>query len=88
MDNDKVFTAYALTLIAGVAAVLAFVVTSGIAVLPSPTMYLEHLVLGIMTRAAYKGFGGFDWSDWSLGGTRAASAAAATEPTRIAGTAG
>ena len=79
MDNDKTFAAYALILIAGVASVITSSVLAGFATLPTPTVFLEHVALGLMMRASYKTIGGFDWADWSFGSERADAATAASD---------
>ena len=61
MDNDRIFTIYALTLIGGVASVITASVLSGVATLPSAGVFLEHVAMSIAFRGAYKSFGGFEW---------------------------
>ena len=61
MDNDRIFAAYALILVAGVASVITASVVSGIATLPSAGVFLEHLALSFGFRGAYKSLDGFDW---------------------------
>ena len=61
MDNDKLFTIYALTLIAAVTSVITASVMSGIATLPTTGVFLEHVALSFGFRAAYKSLDGFDW---------------------------
>lgn len=61
MDNDRIFAAYALLLVAGVASVVTASVTAGIAALPSAGVFLEHVALSFGFRAAYKSLDGFDW---------------------------
>ena len=68
MDNDKVFVAYALILISGIASVLTASVMAGIASLPSFMVFAEHVVMSLLIRAAYKSFNRFDWSDWNVFG--------------------
>jgi hypothetical protein len=58
MQNDKVFIAYAIALIAGVGTLLAHVITSGASHTPTPAYLLEHVSLGLMVRAYYKSFDG------------------------------
>jgi hypothetical protein len=65
MHNDKLFTAYALVLIAGVASVLTASVVAGVAALPTPLGFVEHLAMSLLFRAAYKSIGGFDWPIWA-----------------------
>jgi hypothetical protein len=64
VDNDKVFAAWALTLVASVACVLTASVVSGIAALPAPLVFAEHLLMAFTVRAAYKSFGGVTWPLW------------------------
>ena len=78
MDTNKAFAVYALTLIAGVGSVLAASVLAGITTAPSPAVFMEHVALGLMMRAAYKSIGGWDWADWSLTSEPAGEAIAAT----------
>ena len=61
MDNDRVFAAYSLILIAGVASVITASVLAGVATLPTVGVFLEHILLSLLFRAAYKSIGGFDW---------------------------
>jgi len=61
MDNDKVFTVYALTLIAGVLSVISASVMAGVATLPTPLNFVEHLALSFGFRAAYKSLAGPGW---------------------------
>ena len=61
MDNDRIFTIYALTLIAGVASVITASVLAGYATLPSVGVFLEHVAMSLAFRGAYKSFGGFEW---------------------------
>ena len=66
MDTNKLFTVYALILLAGIASVLTASVLSGITTLPSPLVFLEHVALGLSIRASYKSFGGWSWADWTF----------------------
>jgi hypothetical protein len=61
VSNDRAFTIYALTLVAIIGSVITASVMTGIAMLPSAGVFLEHLALSAGFRAAYKSFGGFDW---------------------------
>ncbi len=61
MDNDRIFTLYAFTLIAGVASIITASIAAGVASVPSAAGFLEHLAMSLTFRAAYKSFGGFDW---------------------------
>ena len=58
MENDKLFSLYAFTLLAGVASVATASVMAGIAALPSLGVFAEHLVLSLTVRGAYHSFGG------------------------------
>jgi hypothetical protein len=61
VNNDKVFSAYALILVSGVASMITATVMAGVATLPTLAVFLEHLMLSLLFRAAYKSIGGFDW---------------------------
>ena len=61
MGNDRAFHYYALFLVAGVASVITASVMAGLATLPTPLVFAEHLALSLLFRASYKSFGGFDW---------------------------
>lgn len=61
MNNDKIFTIYAVTLVAGVASVISASVIAGVATLPSLGVFVEHLAMSLIFRGAYKSFAGFDW---------------------------
>lgn len=58
MQNDKVFIAYALALVAGIGSVLAFVLTTSASHVPQPWYLVEHVTLGLVIRAYYKSFDG------------------------------
>ena len=73
MGNDKAFAIYALALITAVASVLAAFVIVRPAAVPSAVIFIEHLLLGLGVRAAYKSLHGFDWSDWNFMGERSGS---------------
>ena len=77
MDNDRAFAAYALVLIAGVTSTIATSVMVGFASLPSPVVFFEHVVLGLMVRSSYKFVGGWNWADWTVTGESAAEAVSA-----------
>ncbi len=64
MDNDKLFAAYTLTLIAGAGAMIVFAMSANFAMAPSPLAFIEHLLLGFAIRGAYKAADGFYVSDW------------------------
>jgi hypothetical protein len=64
VDNDKVFAAWALALFASVASVLTATVVTGIATLPSPMVFAEHLAMAFGVRAAYKSFAGVTLPAW------------------------
>jgi hypothetical protein len=61
VNNDKVFAAYAVILVGGIASVLTASVIAGVTTLPTFALFLEHVVLSLLFRAAYKSIGGFDW---------------------------
>ena len=77
MDNDRVFAAYALILIAGVTSTIATSVMVGFASLPSPVVFFEHVLLGLTIRSAYKFVGGWNWADWTVTAESTADAASA-----------
>ncbi len=86
MDNDKLFAVYALTLVAGVFAVLTATILGGITEMPSPVTFAEHIALSLCFRGAYKSVGGFGWEEWNVFGTAAADIDGdATPPTVDAG---
>lgn len=61
MDNDRIFAAYTLTLVAVVASVITASIMAGFATLPTAGVFIEHVAMSLGFRAAYKSFGGFDW---------------------------
>jgi hypothetical protein len=65
-----------LILVAAVGSLLTASVAAGIALAPSPLVFLEHVALGLAIRAAYKSIGGWNWADWSFGAEPAAEAPA------------
>jgi hypothetical protein len=77
LDSDNAFTAYALILTSGVASVLTASVIAGVSTPPSAGVFLEHVLLGLAIRAAYKSMGGWNWAEWGFTGERAAEATAA-----------
>ena len=76
MDTEKRFVAYALVLVAAVASVLTASLFAGVARLPSPLVFLEHVALGLAMRASYKSMGGWNWADWTFTVDRPAADAA------------
>lgn len=58
MENDKLFSLYAFTLLAGVASVATASVMAGFGALPSLGVFAEHLALSLTVRGAYHSFGG------------------------------
>jgi len=78
LDSDNAFAVYALILISGVASVITASVIAGVAIPPSPGVFLEHVLLGLTVRAAYKSMAGWNWADWSFTSETAAEATAAT----------
>jgi hypothetical protein len=79
LDNDKVFAAYALILIAGVTSTIATSVMVGFASLPSPLVFFEHVALGLSMRSAYKFIGGWNWADWTVTGDAPSDAIEASD---------
>jgi hypothetical protein len=61
MTIDKTFAAYALILAAGTACVLTLAVTAGGGSFPPAVYMIEHLILALSIRAAYKSFDGPVW---------------------------
>ena len=76
MNNDKSFWIFAIALISGVATLLAVMVATGIAAIPTPQTFVVELALALGVRASYKSLGGFDRSDWSVLGEGHAEPAA------------
>ena len=58
MDSTKAFTIYALLLISLFASVITASVMAGMATLPTPLGFAEHLGLSLVIRAAYKSLDG------------------------------
>jgi hypothetical protein len=79
LDNDRVFAACALVLIASVATLLSTQVLLGPGTFPSPLAFAEHVALGLSMRAAYKWIGGWNPADWSVVGERTVEAIAVPE---------
>ena len=67
LDNDRAFQIYALTLIGGAVSLVLTLVTLRIAAAPTPLFFAEHVVMGLMIRAAYKSFDGPGWAIPGLG---------------------
>jgi hypothetical protein len=88
MNNDKAFALYAILIFSGVASVLTASVMAGVAALPTPLVFLEHLAMSFGFRAAYKSFEGWDWSEWSLTSDALAAPAAPAAPAEAAAGAG
>lgn len=82
MDNDKIFAAYAVTLVGAIASVITASVMAGFATLPTVGVFLEHIALSVTFRAMYKSFGGFEWAHQALefAGVITAQAAEAASP--------
>jgi len=74
VDNDKVFVAYALILVACIGSLLATMVAGN--PFPQPLSLLAHLGMSLMMRASYKSLGGWDPSEWTLAVGRPRAAAA------------
>ena len=66
MENDKYFSIYAFTILAGLASVLTASMMAGFASMPSPMVFIEHLAMSLTVRAAYKSFG-WNWGPWTFG---------------------
>lgn len=89
MENDKLFAAYALFLVAGIGSVIAALLAVGVANLPDPIGLTEHLSFSLLMRASYKSLAGWDGSEWSLAfGRPAARVAGLARPSIGGGTAG
>jgi hypothetical protein len=58
VENDKLFSLYAFTLLAGVASVATSSIMAGFASLPSLGVFVEHMALSLTVRGAYHSFGG------------------------------
>jgi hypothetical protein len=67
LDNDKAFKIYALILIGGAVSLVLSLITFGIAQAPTAAFFAEHVILGLMIRAAYKSFDGPGWAIPGLG---------------------
>lgn len=66
MNNDKYFSIYCFVMLGGVAAIVTASVQAGYGSLPSPLVFIEHIVMSLVVRAAYKSFG-WDWGLWTFG---------------------
>ncbi len=64
MSNDRAFMIFAMTLVAGVLSVLTASVMAGMASVPTPVMFAEHLFFTVGFRAAYKALDGPGWWGW------------------------
>jgi len=71
VSNDKAFATWALLIIASAGLLLTGLVTAGLTTLPSLGAFLDHAVLALGVRFAYKWVGGFEWADWSVFGDAA-----------------
>ncbi len=58
MDSNKAFTLYALLIISLFASVITASVMAGMAALPTPLGFIEHVGLSLLIRAAYKSLDG------------------------------
>ena len=58
VENDKLFSLYAFTILAGVASVATASIMAGIATMPSFAVFAEHIILSLCVRGAYHSFGG------------------------------
>jgi hypothetical protein len=76
MNNDNVFAIYACTLVAGIGSVITASVLAGLATMPTPLVFAEHLAMSFTFRAAYKSFAGPVW--WPYPSSRVEEAEVAT----------
>ena len=60
-EQDKNFARYAFLLIGGIAVVLTYLVSSGIAGMPDSGFLVKEAALGLGFRAAYKSLDGSNW---------------------------
>jgi hypothetical protein len=90
VENDKLFAAYALVLVAGIGSVIAALLAVGVASPPDPLGLIEHVTFSLLMRASYKSLDGWDWSEWTLKAAhpRARAAAASRRPSIGGGAAG
>ncbi len=88
MLNDKAFTAYALLLIAGTAAVLTFAVVAQGGSFPPVVYMIEHLLMALALRASYKCFDGPAWFPYPSERKDASEEAEVTIPNSAAGALG
>jgi hypothetical protein len=58
MENDKLFAAYAAIIFLGISSVVTFVFVTGVGAIPATAFLLEHVILGLLIRGAYKAFDG------------------------------
>jgi len=85
VENDKLFAAYALILVAGIGSVIAALIAVGVASPPDPLGLAEHLTFSLLMRASYKSLDGWDWSEWTLAFGHARARVAAVARTSIGG---
>jgi hypothetical protein len=64
MSNDKAFTFFAVALVAAVLSVLTASVMAGVASVPTPLSFVEHLFFTVGFRAAYKSLDGPVWAPY------------------------
>jgi len=61
MDNQKAFTIFAISIIAGTATVITAAVTLQGGTFPPVIYVIEHVALSLLLRSAYKSFDGTNW---------------------------
>jgi len=66
MENDKYFSIYAFTILGALAAVITTSLQAGFTTMPSAFVFIEHIAMSLIVRAAYKSFG-WDWGSWTFG---------------------
>lgn len=58
MENNRIFGIYTAVLIGAVLSVITASVMAGVAVLPSFFVFVEHIAMSLLFRAAYKSLDG------------------------------
>ncbi|MGH0033783.1 MAG: hypothetical protein ACQGVK_02005 [Myxococcota bacterium] len=64
MSNDKVFAIATIGLVAAVLSVITASVVAGVASVPGPLVFAEHLFFTVGFRTAYKSLDGPGWPFW------------------------
>lgn len=83
MTHDKMFAAYAGTLMAGTITVITAAVLAGGQSFPPILFIVEHLCLSLLFRSAYKAVDGENWLGRGLDAVFLIGAEEAVEPTRL-----